>query len=81
LKSEQALLQIQKWLPKSNTEAEIAVGLAIESMKRHPKHAQLHIECFKCLRDLDHDTKIAISHAGMSIWSIEFVHHLSVTIR
>lgn len=101
-------MSIQEWLPKSNTEAEIAVGkhyallrmfhvlelckkklirifavfslplffancvylrvrltgLAVEAMKAHPQHARLHVECFKCLRDLDHDTKVAISHAG-----------------
>jgi hypothetical protein len=37
----------------------------VEAMKAHPQQARLHVECFKCLRDLDHDTKIAISHAGL----------------
>ena len=39
-------------------------GLAVEAMKAHPDQARLHTECFKCLRDLNHDTKVAISHAG-----------------
>jgi hypothetical protein len=48
-------------------------GLAIAAMQTHPRHSALHVQGFKCLKDLDHDTKIAISHAGFLLLILLFI--------
>ena len=69
------LRQIQEWMPRSNTEAEVAVGLIIDIIKTHPNHAGLATNGLQCLKDLSYDTKIAISHAGPCSITLHAFHH------
>ena len=72
---ESHLRQIQEWMPRSNTEAEVAVGLIIDIIKTHPNHAGLATKGLQCLKDLSYDTKIAISHAGPCSITLHASHH------
>lgn len=42
----------------------IIKGLAIDCMRIHPQHLELSAQGFSCLKDLERDAKMALSHAG-----------------